>query len=179
MDITVTFRHVESTDSLKKYAEEKISKIDKYFDYPIEAHIVLTAEKFRRMADVTLNVNGAVMKAEEETTDMYSSIDQVVDKIEKQVKKYREKGRKRRTEKRKTENSLDMDQPDESADSMADEPSIEVEKLVAKPMDTEEAAMQFSMANQDFMVFRNSRSGEINVIYKRKDGNLGLIEPAG
>ena len=176
MDITVTFRHVESTESLKEYAEEKLSKIDKYFDYPIEAHIVLTAEKFRRTADVTLNVNGAVINAEEETEDMYSAIDQVMDKIEVQVKRYRDKTRSRRT---KAENQRGGTQSDESADSVADEPSIEVEKLVAKPMDPEEAAMQFTMSQQDFLVFRNPRSGEINVIYKRKDGNLGLIEPAG
>ncbi len=172
MDITVTFRHVESTESLKEYAEEKLSKIDKYFDYPTEAHIVLTAEKFRRMADVTLNVNGAVIKAEEETEDMYSAIDQVMDKIEIQVKRYRDKIRNRRTK-------AGSGTADEAVDSAVDEPVIEIEKLVAKPMDPEEAAMQFTMSQQEFLVFRNSRSGEINVIYKRKDGNLGLIEPAG
>ena len=176
MDITVTFRHVDSTESLKEYAEDKLSKIDKYFDYPIEAHVVLTAEKFRRMADVTLNVNGAVIKAEEETEDMYSAIDQVMDKIEIQVKRYRDKIRNRRS---KSENQMGIGQTDETLDTVVDEPGIEVEKLVAKPMDPEEAAMQFTMSQQDFLVFRNSRSGEINVIHKRKDGNLGLTEPAG
>ena len=175
MDITVTFRHVDSTESIKEYAEDKLSKIDKYFDFPIEAHVVLTAEKFRRMADVTLNVNGTVIKAEEETEDMYSAIDQVMDKIEIQVKRYRDKIRKKRT---KSENPLNAGQTEEAVDSGADEPGIVAEKLVAKPMDPEEAAMQFTMSQQDFLVFRNSRSGDLNVIYKRKDGNLGLIEPA-
>ena len=173
MDITVTFRHVDSTESLKEYAEEKLSKMDKYFDYPIEAHVVLAAEKFRRIADVNLNVNGTVIKAEEETEDMYSSIDQVMDKIEKQVKRFRDKKIKRRPG-----SSRGMEDSDEGADTVPEEPGIEVEKLVAKPMDPEEAAMQFSMSQQDFLVFRNSRSNEINVIYKRKDGNYGLIEPA-
>ncbi len=176
MDITVTFRHIDSTDSLKEYAEEKLSKVSKYFDFPVEAHIVLTAEKFRRIADVTLNVNGTLIKAEEETEDMYAAIDQVMDKIEIQVKRYRDKTRNRRN---KSEAPISIAHIDESGDLTADEPNIEVEKLVAKPMDPEEAAMQFTMALQDFLVFRNSRSGEINVIYKRKDGNLGLIEPAG
>ena len=176
MDITVTFRHVEPAESLKEYAEEKLSKIDKYFDYPTEAHIVLSAEKFRRIADISLNVNGAVIKAEEETEDMYSAIDQVMDKIEVQVKRYRDKTRSRRS---KSESQRGISRSDEAIDSAVDEPGIEVEKLVAKPMDPEEAAMQFTMSQQDFLVFRNSRSGEINVIYKRKDGNLGLIEPAG
>ena len=114
--------------------------------------------------------------AEEETEDMYSAIDQVMDKIEIQVKRYRDKTRSRRT---KSESQLGISQADETADSAVDEPGIEVEKLIAKPMDPEEAAMQFTMSQQDFLVFRNSRSGEINVIHKRKDGNLGLIEPAG
>ena len=70
-----------------------------------------------------------------------------------------------------------MKETEEITDLGSEEPSIEVEKLVAKPMDAEEAAMQFAMSGQDFLVFRNSRSREINVIYKRRDGNLGLIEP--
>ncbi len=175
MDITVTFRHVDSTESLRAYAEEKISKLDKYFDYPVEAHVVLGMEKFRRMADVTLNVNGAVIKAVEETEDMYSAIDKVIDKIEIQVKRYRDKTRNRRSETRKPEDDI---RSAEGGEPMPEEPVIEVEKLVAKPMDPEEAAMQLNLSSQDFLVFRNPRSGDINVIYKRNDGNLGLIEPS-
>lgn len=177
MDITVTFRHIDSTESLRIYAEEKMSKLDKYFDYPVEAHIVLAGEKFRRMADVTLNVNGTVIKAVEETEDMYAAIDQVIDKLEKQVKRYIDKTRNRRPEARKSENRADL-VASETNEAGNDEPVIEVEKLLAKPMDPEEAAMQFNMSQQDFLVFRNSRSSDINVIYKRKDGNLGLIEPS-
>ena len=99
MDITVTFRRMEPIESLKIYAEEKISKIDKYFDFPIEAHVVLSLEKFRHIADVTLSLNGTRVKGVEETEDMYSAIDQVVDEIEKQVKKYRSKIREKRPEK--------------------------------------------------------------------------------
>ena len=172
MEINVTFRHMEQSDSIKKYAEEKVSKINKYIDFPIDAHIVLAVEKFRQLADVTLNANGTTIKAVEETEDMYSSIDQVMDKIEKQIKKYMSKGRSRRADVDKTGGQ------DDSFDMSMDDPTIEVEKMEAKPMDAEEAAMQFSMSNQEFMVFRNPRSNDINVIYRRKDGNLGLIEPA-
>jgi putative sigma-54 modulation protein len=177
MDITVTFRHIEPTDSIKAYAEEKLLKIDKYLDSPIEAHIVLAVEKFRRMADVTINVNGTMIKAVEETEDMYSAIDHVMDKIEKQVKRYRQKIRKRRSEDRKNENNMDIEASREILDLSLEEPRIEVEKFDAKPMDPEEAAMQFNMSQQEFLVFRNSRSRQINVIYQRRDGNLGLIEP--
>lgn len=178
MDITVTFRHIEPTDSLKAYAEEKISKIDKYFYSPVEAHIVLEVEKFRHMAAVNLSVNGNMIKAVEETEDMYSAIDQVMDKIEKQVKRVRDKTRNRRQEGRKSEGSLGIEESEDAADLGFEELRIEVEKLVAKPMDPEEAAMQLALSQQDFLVFRNERSREINVIYQRKDGNLGLIEPS-
>ena len=81
MDITVTFRHMEPTESLKTYAEEKVSKINKILDSPSEAHIVLGVEKFRHMADVTFSVNGTRIKAVEETGDMYSAIDQVMSTV--------------------------------------------------------------------------------------------------
>ncbi len=178
MEIIVTFRHMEPSESLKTYASEKISKIKKYLYSPLEAHVVLGVEKFRHMADVTLRVNGVMIKGVEETEDMYSAIDQVMDKIEKQVKKHLSKIRDRGADNIKGENNFDSEAVLESADEGLDEPVIEVEKLVAKPMDPEEAAMQFAMSEQDFMVFRNARSQEINVIYRRNDGNLGLIEPS-
>jgi len=178
MDIIVTFRHMEPTDSLKTYAEDKLSKIKKYLDFPIEAHVVLAVEKFRHMADVTLSVNGTRIKGVEETEDMYSAIDQVMDKIEKQVKRYRSKIRNRRTENRKGEEAQVTEEAEEVIDLSFEGPSIEVEKMVAKPIDLEEATMQLELSQHDFLVFRNSRSMEINVIYKRKDGNLGLIEPS-
>ncbi|NIM97335.1 MAG: ribosome-associated translation inhibitor RaiA [candidate division Zixibacteria bacterium] len=178
MEISVTFRRMQPTESLKTYAEEKISKIKKYLDFPLEAHVVLSVEKFRHIADVTLSVNGTWIKGIEETDDMYSAIDQVMDKLEKQVKKYRSKIRNRRTDNRKGEETLGAEETEEYAAFGPEGPSIEVEKMIAKPMDPEEAALQLSTSQQDFIVFRNSRSEEINVIYKRKDGNFGLVEPS-
>ena len=177
MDITVTFRHTEPIESLKTYAEEKISKIKKYVDSPIEAHIVLTVEKFRHQADVTLNLNGTLIKAVEETVDMYSAIDQVMDKTEKQVKRHLSKIRNHRSENLKSEDRSVIGETDDTMAFGQDETVIEVEKMVAKPMDPEEAAMQLNLSRQEFLVFRNAKSREINVIYKRSDGNLGLIEP--
>jgi len=179
MDVTVTFRHTDPIESLKSYAEEKISKIKKYIDVPLEAHIVLSVEKFRHIADVTLSLNGTRIKAVEETDDMYSAIDQVMDKVENQVKKHIGKIRRHRGEGVKAgEKALD-EALEESVEMSPDDFSIEVEKMVAKPMDPEEAAMQIMLLPQDFLVFRNAKSREINVIYRKGDGNLGLIEPAG
>ena len=177
MDITVTFRHTEPIESLKVYAEEKVSKIKKYLDSPVEAHIVLTVEKFRHQADVTLSVNGTRIKGVEETGDMYSAIDQVMDKIEKQVKRHLSKIRSHRSENLKEERSV-SEEVDETAAVTQEEPVIEIEKMVAKPMDPEEAALQLNLSRRDFLVFRNAKSREVNVVYKRGDGNLGLIEPA-
>jgi len=177
MDIMVTFRHTEPMESLKAYAEEKVSKIKKYLDFPAEAHVVLTVEKFRHQADVTLSINGAVIKGVEETGDMYSAIDQVMDKIEKQVKRHLSKIRRHRPENLKGEDTSVVEDTEEAAEPGLEETLIEVEKMFAKPMDAEEAAMQLNLSRQDFLVFRNAKSREINVIYKRGDGNLGLIEP--
>ena len=129
MDITVTFRHIDPTESLKSYAEEKLSKIDKYFDFPVEAHVVLAVEKFRQMADVTISVNGTMIKAVEETEDMYSAIDQVMDKIEKQIKRYREKIRERRQENRKNESGIDITDSEVLSELNLEDPVIEVEKM--------------------------------------------------
>jgi putative sigma-54 modulation protein len=176
MDITVTFRHTEPMESLKAYAEEKVSKLKKYLDYPMEAHVVLTVEKFRHQADVTISVNGTRLKGVEETGDMYSAIDQVMDKIEKQIKRHLSKIRSRRPDNIKGEDTLASEEADSTIQE--EEASIQVEQMVAKPMDAEEAAMQLNLTERGFLVFRNARSLEINVIYRRRDGNLGLIEPA-
>jgi len=178
MEITVTFRRMEPTESLRLYAVEKLSKIKKYLDSPLEAHVVLEVEKFRHMADVTLSVDGTWVKAVEETGDMYSAIDQVMDKIEKQVKRHLSRIKERRGETLRTGEALESALAPEAVAPGADEPVIRVEKLVAKPMDPEEAAMQLSLSSQDFLVFRNPRSREINVVYRRRDGDVGLIEPA-
>ena len=101
-----------------------------------------------------------------------------MDKIEKQVKRHLSKIKERRGETLRTGEVLERELTPETATPGGYEPVIQVEKLVAKPMDPEEAAMQLSLSPQDFLVFRNSRSLEINVVYRRRDGNLGLIEPA-
>ena len=177
MDITVTFRHTEPTESLRTYAEEKVSKIKKYLDVPLDAHIVLTVEKIRHIADVSLRVNGTPIKAVEETGDMYSAIDQVMDKIENRVKKHISKIRDHRQENVKGELDSVGDEANESTDAVQDGPVIEVKQMIAKPMDPEEAAMQLNLLQQDFLVFRNAKSREINVIYNLANGNLGLIMP--
>ncbi len=177
MAINVTFRHMEPVESLKAYAIDKVSKIKKYMDAPLDARIVLSVEKFRHEADVNLSINGTRINGVEETNDMYSSIDQVMDKIEKQVKRHLSKIKDHRKESIKSEDLSIHGEEKELNSFSNDNPVIDVIKMVAKPMDTEEAAMQLDRLKQVFLVFRNDTSNEINVIYKRKDENFGLISP--
>ncbi len=173
MEITVTFRKTEPVDRLRAYAEEKLKRLEKYFDFPVQAHVVLNVEKYRHIADVTLNVDGTVLKAVEETEDMYSTLDLIVDKLEAQVKKHLKKVREKRSDSARGVRGSEG----ESLASMPleEEPIIEMERVEVKPMDPVEAAYQLQISGKDFLVFRDSRNQEFNVIYRKKNGNFGLI----
>lgn len=172
MEITVTFRKTEPVERLKAYAEEKLKKLDKYFDFPVQAHVVLNVEKYRHIVDVTLNVDGTVLKAMEETEDMYSTIDLIVDKLEAQVKRHLKKMREKRGDASKALKGANVS---EEAMALTDEPVIEIEEVDVKPMDPSEAANQLRLSGKDFLVFRDSKNQGLNVIYRKKNGNFGLI----
>jgi putative sigma-54 modulation protein len=176
MAISCTFRHMEPSVELRSYVEEKIDKVKKYFDSPVDAHIVLKVEKFRHIADMTLSSDGNTMKAVEQTDDMYSSIDQVMDKIEEQLRRLMSRKKEYKLENIKGE--VLEESESEAQESLVESGPriIKTESVDIKPMDINEAAMRMEMSNQNFLVFTNSRSKQINIIYKRKDGNLGLID---
>jgi len=179
MNINVTFRHMETTEALKQYAIDKVSKIKKYIDAPIEVHVVLSVEKFRHIAEVSFTINGFVVKGQEETEDMYAAIDMVMDKIERQVRRYKDRLKRKRgagsaEEKMRVKMNVvavDHDQAETTPQV------IKSTNFSIKPMDVDEAIMQMNLINNDFLVFRNESSNDVNVIYRRKDGNYGLIEP--
>ena len=175
MQVDVTFRQIEPNEALKKYAVQKLSKVKKYFDTPIEAHIVLKVEKIRHIIEVTLNVNGYKINGHEISGDMYSAIDMVMDKIEKQVKRYRKRltGRNRKGEPLNKSKIISNDITDEELEPKI----IKTERIHVKPMDQDEAVMQLDLSGNNFLAFINSKNEQINVIYHRKDGNYGLIEP--
>lgn len=175
MELSFTFRNLDPSSELKLYIEEKLYKVKKYFDSPVEAQIVLKVEKFRHIADMTLYSNGNKIKAVEKTGDMYSSVDQVMDKIEGQLRRLTSRKKEYKLENIKGEDRLAGDA--EVQDILSDsEPTIsKTEQLDIKPMDIDEAAMQINLSKRNFLVFTNSKSKSINIIYKRKDGSLGLI----
>ncbi|MSP60571.1 MAG: ribosome-associated translation inhibitor RaiA [Myxococcales bacterium] len=201
MQLSVTFRHMDTTDALKDYAREKVERINKYFPDPIKAHVVLSCDRgYNHTADVVITLhNGILIKGEEVTEDMYSSIDLVMAKIERQVRKYKDKIRSHRPASSSSP-SIEMHHsvvellgegngrsagPEATLGSaaapLAAAPPqiIKKSKFFARPLSVEEAVMQMNLLGNDFLVFSHAASREVNVVYRRKDGTYGLIETGG
>ncbi len=170
MNVIVNGRHLEITPALKNYSVEKIGKFEKYVSNISEAVVTLSVEKYRHKAEVLLKVNGYMIQAESVTGEIYSSIDEVVDKLDKQVVKYKEKLQTFRKSDKKTNAAAP-----EKKEGIGD--IIKYKKFEMKPMSPEEAVDQMDLLDKTFFVFANRVSGEINVVYRRGDGNYGLIEP--
>ena len=176
MQINVTFRRLDPSDALREYAENRLQKLKKYADGPMDVNVVLSVEKFRQTAEVVLSGDGIRAAAKEEQNEMRAAIDLVSDKIYKQLRRYKEKIRSKR-------GSGSMPEPALSDISLSPETGkedlgiITTKKMDAKPMAVEEAAAQFQSLNQNFMMFTNAETNAINVLYWRMDGTLGLVEP--
>lgn len=178
MQITTTFRHMESSEPLKAYAQEKLDKVQKYIDEPIVAQVFLTVEKIRHIAEITITARGITIKASEETNDMYAALDAVTDKIERQLRRYKERIKAHKpgnesTDRRVKKTILAAESIEQSQEPVI----IKSNTFSIKPMSVEEAVMQMDLLHKDFLVFTDSSTEDINVIYRRKDGNFGLIEP--
>jgi len=175
MKITVKGKNIEVTPALREYVEKKVSKIQKYFEGELrEATVTLVVERELHRVEVTIPIDGYILRGEEETTDMYTSIDNVVDKLERQVRKYKT----RINRKIKNVSVLDLVPNGLNAQEEQLEPKIVRTKHFAlKPMPEGEAVLQMDLLGHNFYVFLNAETEEVNVVYKRKDGNYGLIEP--
>lgn len=172
MQTSVTFKNLDPSDRLKSYVSEKLNRFDKYLLNPAEASVVLAVEKFRHIAEINITGDRMNINGKEETEDMYSAIDMVLDKLEKQIKKSKQKVRERRAGK-----SRPTDIEPEGATELEGESRVMIKSIEYKPMDVDEAIMQLDLVNSNFLVFTNARSDQVNVLYKRKDGNYGLIQP--
>jgi putative sigma-54 modulation protein len=179
MNLQVKGRNVEVSDQIRKYAEVKLAKLDRLVNDPTRIELELAVEKNpsisdNHVAEATVWTKGPVLRAREASGDMKASIDQLVDKLERQVKRYRDKRRPRK-----------HDRPD----GVAPEPVpleapeegpmiVKTKQFAVKPMAPDEAVLQLELVGHDFFVFRNAESDEVNVVYRRLDGNYGLIEPS-
>lgn len=175
MKMTISGKNMAVTDALRDVIEKKMSKLDKYFYKDVPVDITLSVEKNRQIIEVTIPFSGAIIRAEESTDDMYQSIDKVIDVVERQVRKHKTKLQKKNKglETIRFENIQAL-----PAVENEKEPSIvRTKRFAMKPMDAEEAVLQMELLRHAFYVFRNAESDEVNIVYKRKDGNYGLIEP--
>jgi putative sigma-54 modulation protein len=174
MQVTVIGRHIEATDALKQYATEKFSKLDKYLPKSVQAVITLSViKKVHHIAEAVIKSNGILIQASEETEQMYAAIDLLVEKIERRVRRYKEKLVDHKHQNSKAEAVTAVSEPEDRIPQI-----IRIKRFDLKPMLPEEAVMQMELLDKNFFIFANAGSGHVNVIYKRKDGNVGLIEPA-
>jgi putative sigma-54 modulation protein len=177
MRLQVKGRNVEVSEQIRNYAQEKLRKLDKLVADPTRVELELALEKnpsiaANHIAEATIWTKGPVLRARESSSDMKASIDQLVDKLERQVKRYREKRRPRRH----TRAEGGVAAPPLPA--FEGEPTIvKTKQFAVKPMTPEEAVLQLELVGHDFFVFRSADSGEVNVLYRRRDGDFGLIEP--
>ncbi len=175
MKLTVRGKNIEVTDALREHVQKRVGKIDKYFDFDTEAQVALGVVRELHTVEVTATINGLILRAEESTNDMYASIDKVVDKLERQIAKY-----KTRINRKARQVTGDIGRaaglPSDEADDELN--VVRTKRFAVKPMPVEEAVLQMNLLGHDFFVFANADTDEVNVVYRRKDGNYGLIEPS-
>lgn len=190
MQMNITFRQIEPIDSLKNYAQDKIERANKYLDKAGEAHVVLSLERHLHHADITITSGRYVLRGREKSEDMYASIDLAMDKIERQLRRYKERlkhhhgqdrvhhragfaklGHTVRHDVVSIADPVEVPHPDNAQPRV-----IKSNELLVKPMTVDEAVMQMDLMNNDFFVFSNTQTHEMNVVYRRKDGHYGLIE---
>lgn len=176
MQTSVTFKNLDSSENLKSYVRNKLNRLDKFLDNLAEANVVLLVEKFRHIAEINIIGDRLTITGKEETGDMYSAIDIVMDKLEKQIKKNKQKIKKRRVGSRAISKGIMDEDINPGYDEV--EKQVRVKNIEYKPMDVEEAIMQMSLVKYNFLVFTNARTEKINVLYQRNDGHYGLIQPS-
>ena len=174
MKFIIRGKNLEVTDSIKSYIEEKIGKLDKYFEKPGEltANVIVRVKGKDQIVEVTIPAKKIILRGEESNEDLYASIDLVSDKLERQIKKNKAKMNNMKGKKMLAEFNFDV------VDALEDEK----EKLIAKrkdlemkPMSEEEAILQMELLGHDFFIFKNDNIDQISVVYKRKEGNYGII----
>ena len=154
------------------------SKLEKYIDDVKEAQVALSVEGEGHKVEVTIPLNGVILRGEEASEDMYTSIDLVVEKLEKQIEKYKTRlYRSNRGAGMKRAWIEEARKESEANESLETFKVVRTKRFALKPMDEEEAIMQMNLLGHTFFVFFNSATDEVNVVYRRKDGNYGLIEP--
>lgn len=171
MKVAVITKNIELTNSLREIVEKKVSKLEKYFEPTVEARVTLSVQKNRHIIEVTIPFNGVILRCEEATEDMYKSIDLVQEKLERQIRKQKTKLSRKNNESLRFAEINNTDYKEDEGKL------VKVKKFGVKPMNSEEAILQMDLLGHNFFVFQDSDSNKVNVVYKRKDGDYGLLEP--
>ena len=173
MRYTISGKNIDITPGLRDAVEGKLGKLERYFSPDTEVQVTLSVEKGRQKIEVTIPVKGSIIRAEQDSSDMYVSIDLVEEIIERQIKKYRTKLIDKKQSALSFSEAFLQEEPEQ------EEPVkiVKTKRFAMKPMDPEEACVQMELLGHTFFVFRNSETEEVNVVYKRKDNTYGLIEP--
>ena len=176
MKVTVVAKNIQLTPALKESVEKKISKLDRYFEPEVQARATLSVQKNRQIVEVTIPFNGVILRGEESTEDMYKSIDLVEDKLERQIRKQKTKLQRRNSGGALRYPSFN---PKEVEEILEEEENkiVKTKNFNVKPMSSEEAILQMELLGHNFFVYEDSGTNKVSVMYKRKDGNYGLIEP--
>ena len=187
MSLTIAGRHLDITPGLRAHVEEKLDRLSEHFEKDFRADVVLCVEKHRHIAEITVHINGMHVHGRETSEDMYSSVDNVFAKLEKQVRKYKNRISKAKSRERLPlheleHHLLELTEPleEEAAEtepSAASHRIIERQPMEVNPLSVDEAVLQLELRDYDFLVFSNSESGKVNVVYKRSDDRYGLIVP--
>jgi putative sigma-54 modulation protein len=172
MQISVTFRHIEPSEALRNYVEDRLGKFNRYLEGPTEAHVVLGLEKFRHLADVTINSNGRIIKGREENNDMYAAIDLVMAKIDMQLKKHRERLRESKTERPRSATA-----PEGAPEEGEALPPVKRRRMEVPALRLTDALEALAASKEDLLVFTDAGRGRLSILYRRQDGSLLLVEP--
>jgi putative sigma-54 modulation protein len=179
MRLQVKGKNLEVSESIRSYAEQKLGKLGRQLADPTQVELELSLERnpsiaARHVAEATIWTKGPTLRAREASPDMKASIDQLVDKLERQVTRYREKRQRGRSR----DNGAVPVEANPAGQGEAEPLIVKTKQFAVKPMSPEEAVLQLELVGHDFFVFRNAESGEVNVVYRRREGNYGLIEPS-
>ncbi|MDP2156692.1 MAG: ribosome-associated translation inhibitor RaiA [Nitrospirota bacterium] len=179
MIISVTFRNTEGESWQRGYVEERMQKIKKYVDKAVEAHVILSVEKFRNVVEINFAANGLNINAKEEEKDMHLAIDNAIVKIERQLKKHKEKIRYHKNSSLREEGGAGGGSAADDLEDLSGIEAVSVRSLALKPMSMEDAVMEMETTKNMFVVYRDSTTENINVMYRQEDGKFALIETTG
>ena len=177
MRFIITGRNIVVTDSLRTAVEEKLGKLDRFFSSETEVHVTLSVQKERQKIEVTIPVKGHIIRSEQESDDMYVSIDLVEEVIERQLKKYKNKIIDKKQNQAAFAKEFVEEEPEDDVEQTGDIEIIRTKHFGIKPMYPEDACIQMELLGHSFYVFLNAETDEVNVVYKRKGNTYGLIEP--